>query len=285
MLDHLNYLAIEIGERNIHNPGSLNRTADYILEQFKSSGMAAELDRFEFQKTEFVNVVCRLPGTIRPEETIVVGAHYDSVPGSPGANDNGTGVAALLNIAELMRDCPVEKSIHFIAFVNEESPYFAGDGMGSLHYARQCRARNDKISAMFSLETMGYYSGEPGSQSYPPGVSGYPDQGDFIGFVSNLTSSSLLRESTEIFANHSNFPFQAIAAPESVAGVSLSDHMCFWQMNYPAIMITDTAPFRYPHYHTPQDLPDKINLPMFTELVKNLAKTFAVLAGSSLKGL
>ncbi len=285
MLAHLNYLAMEIGERNIHNPGSLTKTADYILQQFESCGMAAELDQFEFQKTEFANVIFRLPGTVAADQIIVVGAHYDSVPGSPGANDNGTGVAALLTIAELIKDCALEKSIHFVAFVNEESPYFAGDGMGSLNYARRCRARNDKISAMFSLETMGYYSSEPGSQSYPPGVSGYPDQGDFIGFVSNLASASLLRQSTEIFANHSSFPFQAIAAPESVAGVSLSDHMCFWQMNYPAIMITDTAPFRYPHYHTAEDLPDKINLPMFTELVKNLAKTFAVLAGSSIKGL
>ena len=133
---------------------------------------------------------------------------------------------------------------------------------------------------MFSLETMGYYSNEPGSQTYPPGVTGYPSAGNFIAFVANLASTALLQESTKIFKEQSDFPFQTIAAPESTPGVSLSDHMSFWQMNYPAVMVTDTAPFRYPHYHTAEDTPDKIDLEKFTELVYNLGKTFAALAGT-----
>jgi len=280
--EHLNVLAIEIGERNLNNTGSLRKTADYIAWQFSRNNLFKELDEFTYQATSFANVKGQITGTVNPEKIIVIGAHYDSVVGSPGANDNGTGVAALLALAQIFKNIKSEKTIRFVAFVNEESPYFGGPGMGSHNYARRCRDQNESIEAMFSLETMGYYSDETGSQTYPPGISGYPDQGNFIAFVANLKSAGLLTETTDIFKTVGNFPYQKIAAPDSLPGVSLSDHMCFWQMGYQAVMVTDTAPFRYPFYHTADDLPDKINMAMFTELVANLAKTFALLAGSNL---
>lgn len=234
----------------------------------------------------FANIEATISGTVTDSgHALIIGAHYDSVPGSPGANDNGTGVAALLALAHLMRHCLPEISIRFVAFPNEESPYFAGPGMGSLNYVRECKDQNLDVVGMFSLETMGYYSDEPGSQTYPPGVSGYPDSGNFIGFVSNLESKPLLDKTIGYFKRGSDFPFAAIAAPPATPGVSLSDHMCFWECGYSAVMITDTAPFRYPHYHTAGDTPDKINLPMFTDLVANLAKTFALLAKSAVEGL
>ncbi len=296
LLGHLNHLALVIGERNLGNPGSLEAAAQYIHEQFEQTGLETRRQLFNFENTNFANIEALLPGQPDLEsneklanETIVIGAHYDSVPGSPGANDNGTGIAALLALAvmfaEIFEDYLPQRNIRLVAFANEESPYFAGDGMGSLNYARACKVRGEKIVAMYSLETMGYFSDEAGSQNYPPGVSSYPTTGNFIAFVANINSAALLEETKTLFQKQSNFPFQTIAAPENTPGVSLSDHMSFWQMAYPAIMVTDTAPFRYPYYHTAQDTPDKIDIDMFTELVNNLGKTFAALAGIGAKRL
>lgn len=296
LLTHLNHLALDIGERNLSNPGSLEASAQYIEEIFAQTGLEPQKQQFNFEGTIFANVEVIVPGsavvnssesqaTKETQETIVIGAHYDTVPGSPGANDNGTGIAAVLALADILKDCQPKRNIRLAAFANEESPYFAGDGMGSLNYARACKGRGETVVAMYSLETMGYFSKEPGSQKYPPGVSGYPNTGNFIAFVANIKSTALLEETKKIFQEQSNFPFQTIAAPESTPGVSLSDHMCFWQMDYPAIMVTDTAPFRYPYYHTAEDTPDKVDLDMFTELVDKLGKTFAALAGTRAKRL
>ena len=296
LLSHLNHLALVIGERNLSNPGSLEASAQYIEEMFAQTGLEQQRQQFNFAGTNFANIEVLVPGsttsntseyqaTEETQETIVIGAHYDTVPGSPGANDNGTGVAAVLVLADILKDCQPKRNIRLVAFANEESPYFAGDGMGSLNYARACKGRGEKIVAMYSLETMGYFSKEPGSQKFPPGVSGYPNTGDFIAFVANIKSKALLEETKKLFQEQSNFPYQTIAAPEATPGVSLSDHMSFWQMEYQAIMVTDTAPFRYPYYHTAEDTPDKIDLDMFTELVNNLGKTFAALAGSRAKRL
>lgn len=302
LLTHLNHLALDIGERNLSNPGSLEASARYIEEIFAQTGLEPQRQQFNFEGTNFANVEVLVPcsntGTSaehqatnetqvskETQETIVIGAHYDTVKDSPGANDNGTGIAAILALAHILKDCQPKRNIRLVAFANEESPYFAGDGMGSLNYARACKARGERVVAMYSLETMGYFSKEPGSQKYPPGVSGYPSTGNFIAFVANIKSTALLEETKMIFQEQSSFPFQTIAAPESTPGVSLSDHMCFWQMDYPAIMVTDTAPFRYPYYHTAEDTPDKVDLDMFTELVDNLGKTFAALAGTRAKRL
>jgi Zn-dependent M28 family amino/carboxypeptidase len=281
LLSHLEHLSLVIGERNLDNSGSLEAAAQYIFEQFASTGLKTLRHEFTFEDHTFANIEAILPGPNLDThlETIVIGAHYDSVPGSPGANDNGTGVAAILALADILKSSQPQRNIRFVAFANEESPYFNGEGMGSLNFARACKRANENVVAMYSLETMGYFSNEEGSQSYPPGVTGYPSCGNFIAFVANLASAPLLEETKKLFQEHSKFPFQTIAAPESTPGVSLSDHMSFWQMDYPAIMVTDTAPFRYPHYHTAQDTPDKIDLDMFTELVDNLGKTFAALAG------
>ncbi|CAN5525729.1 M28 family peptidase [soil metagenome] len=290
LLADLNHLALNIGERNLDNPGSLEAASRYICQRFEQAKLQTTLHQFDFEGTTFSNIEALIPAFGQSEhldwiESVVIGAHYDTVPGSPGANDNGTGVAAVLALADLLKSCQPKRNIRLVAFANEESPYFNGDGMGSLNFARACKDRNEQVVAMYSLETMGYFSEEPGSQKYPPGVAGYPTAGNFIAFVANLASAGLLQETKAIFAKQSNFPFQTIAAPESTPGVSLSDHMSFWQMDYPAVMITDTAPFRYPHYHAAEDTPDKIDLEMFTELVDNLGKTFAVLAGNTTETL
>jgi Zn-dependent M28 family amino/carboxypeptidase len=158
--------------------------------------------------------------------------------------------------------------------VNEEPPYFLSGEMGSQVYARRCKERGDKISAMISLETIGYFSDAPHSQTYPsPGLGlFYPNVGNFIGFVSNVHSRALLRRVIALFREHAKIPSEAASLPAFIPGVSWSDQWSFWQQGYPAIMVTDTAPFRYPYYHSSNDTPDKLDYDRFTLVVSGMEK-------------
>jgi Zn-dependent M28 family amino/carboxypeptidase len=210
---------------------------------------------------------------------VLVGAHYDSVMGSPGANDNASGVAALLEISAFFASTITDRTVRFVAFVNEEPPFYHGGRMGSLVYARAARKRGDDIRAMFSLETIGYYRDEPGSQSYPPLFRFfYPKQGNFVAFVSNLRSRGLLRESVSAFRKHSDFPVEQVATLSIVPGVSWSDHSSFWKNGYRAVMVTDTAFYRYSHYHTPHDTPKKLCYPAFGRVTAGLVGVVEALA-------
>jgi hypothetical protein len=224
------------------------------------------------------NIEAEIRGA-RPE-IVVIGAHYDSVFGSPGANDNGSGVAALLALARRFAGKPTGQTLRFVAFANEEPPYFQTEQMGSLVYARQCKARGDQISAMISLETMGYFSDAPGSQTYPSlGIRPfYPSTGNFIGFVGNIRSRALLHRAILLFRQQAKLPSEGGALPSFLPGVGWSDQWAFWQCGYPAFMITDTAPFRYPHYHEATDTPDKLDYDRFALVVSGVEKMIAELA-------
>jgi len=199
--------------------------------------------------------------------------------GSPGANDNGSGVAGVLALARAWAKREPSRTIRFVAFVNEEPPFFQTDLMGSLVYAKHCRDRGDKIVAMFSLETMGCYSSEKGSQKYPfPFGLFYPSHGDFIAFVGNTSNGDLVRGSVKTFRAQASFPSEGGAIPGNLPGVGWSDHWAFWQAGYPAIMVTDTAPFRYPYYHTAQDTPDKVDCDQLARVVDGLSKVLEELA-------
>ena len=210
----------------------------------------------------------------QPPPILLIGAHYDSVFGSPGANDNGSGVAAMLALARRFAGKPAQHTLRFVAFVNEEPPYFLTGQMGSFVYAGRCKARGDRISAMISLETIGYFSDAPHSQTYPaPGLGVfYPSVGNFIGFVSNVPSRNLLRRAIALFRKHAKIPSEGAALPAFIPGVSWSDQWSFWQHGYPGIMITDTAPFRYPHYHSATDTPDKLDYDRFALVVSGMEK-------------
>ena len=161
--------------------------------------------------------------------------------------------------------------MRFVAFVNEEPPFYRSEQMGSRVYARRSRERRDHIVAMLSLETIGYYSDEPGSQLYPfPLRFFYPSTGNFLAFVANLGSRKLLREALASFRRNAQFPSEGVAAPAFIPGVDWSDHWSFWQESYPALMVTDTALYRYPHYHTLQDTPDKVDYERLARVVKGL---------------
>lgn len=206
---------------------------------------------------------------------IVVGAHYDTVPGSPGADDNASGVAALI---ELSRVLSLER-IRFVAFANEELPYSHGDEMGSFVYARRARERGERIAAMFSLEMLGCYSDAPGSQRYPPLIGWfYPDRADFIAFVGDLGARRLVKRAHALFRRHSQFPSQSLAAPAFVPGITRSDHWSFRRHGFAALMVTDTAFNRYPHYHLPSDTPEKLDYQRMAQVTLGLAGMLGELA-------
>jgi Peptidase family M28 len=265
-------LAGEIGERNMWHYTRLNAAADFIEDSFSRAGLQPRRDSYEIRGQACHNIEAEIRGA-RPE-ILLIGAHYDSVYGSPGANDNGTGVAATLALARRFASRTPEHTLRFVAFVNEEPPYFLSDEMGSLVYAGRCKARGDKISAMISLETIGYFSDAPRSQTYPsPGLSMfYPRVGNFIGFVSNVHSRTLLRRVVALFRKHAKIPSEGAALPSFIPGVSWSDQWSFWRNGYPAMMVTDTAPFRYPHYHSASDTPDKLDYDRFTLVVSGMEK-------------
>jgi Zn-dependent M28 family amino/carboxypeptidase len=280
-------LAGEIGERNMWHYAQLNAAADFIEESFSHAGLRTRRVSYEMRGQPCHNIEAEIPGN-RPE-IIVIGAHYDSVFGSPGANDNGSGAAAVLALAnrfaarETDRHPPERmpnKTLRFVAFVNEEPPYFLSGEMGSLVYARRCKERGDKISAMISLETIGYFSDTLHSQTYPsPGLGVfYPKVGNFIGFVSNVRSRALLRRVIALFRKHAKIPSEGASLPAFIPGVSWSDQWSFWQNGYPAIMVTDTAPFRYPFYHSSSDTPDKLDYDRFTLVVSGMEKVIQELA-------
>lgn len=254
---HVEQIAGRIGEHNVKHPEQLEATARYIESTLSASGYRPQRQTFN-SGAEVANIETEIPGD--QKEIVVVGAHYDSVVGTAGANDNTTGVAALLELARMLRNRPLRRTVRFVFFVNEEPPYFQTAEMGSVVYARRSRARNENIVAMLSLETIGYYSNRPNSQMYPSGLGAfYPDRGNFIAFVANENSARLLRRSVRTFRHAAQFPSVGAAVPASVPGIGWSDHWSFWQQNYPAIMVTDTAVFRYPHYHLASDAPDKID--------------------------
>ena len=262
----------EIGERNMARYPQLNAAADFIENSFARTGLVPRRDSYELQGLACHNIEAEIRGS--SPEIVLVGAHYDSVFGSPGANDNGSGVAATLALARRFAQKPAQHTLRFVAFVNEEPPYFLTEQMGSFVYAGRCKARGDQISAMISLETIGYFSDAPHSQTYPSLGLGvfYPTVGNFIGFVGNVRSRALLRRAIALFRKHSRLPSEGAALPSFIPGVSWSDQWAFWQHGYPGIMITDTAPFRYPHYHSATDTPDKLDYDRFALVVSGMEK-------------
>ena len=268
-------LAGTIGERNVFRPDALDEAVVWIESELRTAGLEPRRQSYQVRGVECHNIEVEIPGRERPGEIVIIGAHYDSVMGSPGANDNGSGVAALLALVRRMaRADPPARTLRFVFFVNEEPPFFTTPEMGSLVYARRSGGRSEDIRAMVSLETIGYFDGEPGSQRYPLALLRwfYPDQGNFIGFVGNLRSRSLLRSAIRAFRNEARIPSEGAALPGLVPGVGWSDHWSFWQEGYPAIMITDTAPFRYPYYHTEADTPDKLDYERLALVVRGLEK-------------
>jgi Zn-dependent M28 family amino/carboxypeptidase len=261
--------ALARAERNT----DLEPSARYIERAFAAHGLAPASHYFESGGRTVRNVEAGNTAAI------VVGAHYDTVPGSPGANDNASGVAALIELAGMLGKESLP--IRFVAFANEEPPYFLGPEMGSWRWARRARDGGEPVRAMFSLEMLGYYRDAPGSQRLPfPLGFFYPDRADFVAFVADLGARRLVRESIRLFREHAQFPSEGVAAPAFIPGVTWSDHWSFRSHGFPALMVTDTAFYRYPHYHLPGDTPDKLDYERMARVTLGLAAMLRALAAT-----
>jgi hypothetical protein len=279
---HVFMLADEIGERNIWHPVRLHAAAEYIDTTWQDQGYAVKRQGYEAKGVESANLIIEMQGVSLPGQIIIVGAHYDSVLGSPGANDNGTGVGALLEISRLLKGKRLERTVRLVAFTNEEPPFFLHGNMGSRIYASRSRASNENIVGMLSLETMGFYSEAPGSQAYPfPFSFFYPHTANFIAFVGNIRSRHLVKLSLAAFRQTTRFPSEGTAAPGWITGIGWSDHWSFWREGYRAIMVTDTAFFRYDPYHTRQDTPEKIDYNRLARVTNGLAEVVVELANTN----
>jgi len=279
--NHVFLLADEIGERNIWQPARLDAAAEYIENVWQEQGFFVKRQEYEARGVKSANLIIEIKGISLPDQIIIVGAHYDSVLGSPGANDNGSGVASLLEISRLLKGETFDRTVRFVAFTNEEPPFFLHKNMGSRIYASQSRARNENIVGMLSLETMGFYSEAPGSQSYPfPFSFFYPDTANFIGFVGNIRSRHLVKLCLAAFRQTTRFPAEGTAAPGWITGIGWSDHWSFWREGYRAIMVTDTAFFRYEPYHSRHDTAEKIDYNRLARVTSGLADVVVELANT-----
>ncbi|SEM19711.1 Peptidase family M28 [Syntrophus gentianae] len=266
---HVEYLSVKIGDRHLWKGDSLDRTAEYIESAVSGYGYAVERQSYSSYGKTVSNLIVEKRG--ESEGVVIVGAHYDSVPGTPGADDNASSVAGLLELARLCKESPSRKTLVFAAFVNEEPPSFGSRNMGSMVYAKHLKDNNISIDVMISLEMIGFFSEEV-VQGYPlPGMDVfYPKKGNFIGIVGNFPSSRYVFLLKRGIRKHSNMIAKSLTAPEFFGGINLSDHYSFWQHGYRAVMITDTSFYRNRNYHQETDTIDTLNFERMAELVKGL---------------
>jgi Zn-dependent M28 family amino/carboxypeptidase len=266
---HVEYLSVKIGERHLWREGSLSQTADYIESTLTSFGYPVQRQTYSCYGKDVSNLIAEKIGT--EEKVVVIGAHYDTVPGTPGADDNGSAVAGLLELARLHREAPNKKTLLFVAFANEEPPCFGFPNMGSMVYARHLKERKASVEVMVSLEMIGFFRLER-IQNYPlPGMSlFYPKTADFIGVVGNFRSSKYVNLFRKGIRKHSAINARSLTGPEFFGGISLSDNFSFWRHGYKAIMVTDTSFFRNQNYHQETDTIDTLDFDKMAEVVKGL---------------
>lgn len=273
---HIKAISEEIGPRTLFVPRTLNAAADYIHAFWGITGYEVKTQIFKVHKTDCQNLFIEMPGKLRPDEIFLVGAHYDTVSNSPGANDNASGIAVLLELSRLFHKKSINRTLRFVAFANEEPPFFKTSSMGSLVYAKECYKSKENIIGMVCLETIGYYKDKEKTQKYPfPLGFFYPDKGNFIAIVGNLRSKQLVKSFTQNFMEESDFPVECGALFGLIPGIDWSDHWSFWHFGYHAIMITDTALFRYPYYHTSQDTIDKIDFNSLARITYGMYRTLS----------
>jgi Zn-dependent M28 family amino/carboxypeptidase len=266
---HLKYLSVTLGDRSVYRPENLKKAEEYVFRNFQEMGYAPRRQTFIYQRREVSNVIA---GDQAAGGYYILGAHFDTVAGTPGADDNASGVAVLLEVARLAQN---KKSWTFIGFTTEEPPAFFTPYMGSRVYAKEARKRKDKILGMLCLEMVGYYRQEPNSQElpFPLQFMGYPTTGNFIGLVSDRRSKPLMERLERAIKQGCKLPTVTLAVPLGgyiLPDVRLSDHANFWDEGYPAIMLTDTAYMRNPHYHGPGDVMENLDLEAMTELTLGL---------------
>ncbi len=278
-------LAQQIGERSSSVPGSLDKAADYISEQFRSRGyevseMSYSVSDENRQTQTYRNIIAEKEDSLPTNSVIVVGAHYDTCF-NPGADDNASGVASLFELANMIQQQKTKHRIRFVAFTNEEPPFFHTSIMGSRVYAREIKKRGEKLRAAVILEMLGFYSNKRFSQRYiaPLGLF-FPNKANFVAFIGNFRSRKTVQLLESGFKSSSRFPIRSIVLPEKFPAVNFSDHDSFWKEGYQAIMVTDTAMFRNPHYHQSSDKPATLDYKSMSAMLEGLAAAITKLANT-----
>ncbi|EGF28739.1 M28 family peptidase [Rhodopirellula baltica] len=281
---HVDRLAGLIGPRTLSNPKTIQATIGYIEGQWAKMGCSHSRECYDAMGDEATNLIVERPGTKQADEIVLLGAHYDTVFSTPGADDNASAVAVLIEVSRLLREHSGKRTARFVAFACEEPPYFM-DSMGSQHHARQSRERGDNIVGMLCLEMVGYYSLEKGSQSVPPGIPKwmhrfFPKRGNFLAAIGNMPSWKLCWRFRRGFRRGTRrLPLFSICLPERISEIRLSDNSSFWDQGYPALMLTDTSFLRNPNYHQSTDTPDTLDYPRMTEVTLGVASAMRKLLG------
>jgi Zn-dependent M28 family amino/carboxypeptidase len=269
----VNALAREIGVRTYRDADRLECCANTIASEFNSFGFKITGQPVPIKGNTYQNIIAELAGSTYPEQILVVGAHYDTVRTTPGADDNASGVAGLLALAGTLAEAKMSKTVRFVAFALEEPPFYRTRNMGSYHYARSLKKRREKIEGMICLEMIGFFSDREGSQQYPfPLLRGkFPTKGNFIAMVGNMRSKRFTNTTAESFIRAVDLPVVTLNAPPLVIGIDFSDHWSFGKFGYTALMVTDTAFYRNPHYHAATDLPETLDYNRMAKVVRGLA--------------
>ncbi len=281
---HVDRLAGLIGPRYLQKPKTIQATIGYIEGQWGGMGYKSSHECYDAIGDQATNLIVEQSGSKRADEIILLGAHYDTVYSTPGADDNASAVAVLLEVSRLLREQQCKRTIRYVAFACEEPPYFNVDAMGSQHHARQARMRGDKIRGMLCLEMVGYFSTADNSQTVPPLIPKwmrrfFPHRGDFLAAVGNMPSWKLCRNFRRGFKRDArSMPLFSICLPEKINEIRLSDNSSFWDQGYPALMLTDTSFLRNPNYHRATDTPDTLDYQRMTEVTIGVASALRFLA-------
>jgi hypothetical protein len=269
---HVRVLAGTSKPRSHEHPAAMAEAAAYVLGHFQGEGLDVRLQRFDVPGGTYANVVASYGRRGAP--VLVVGAHYDVCGDQPGADDNASGVAAILELGRLLaRNRPATaERIELVAFALEEPPHFRTPFMGSAVHADALSCSGETVAGMIAVEMVGYFADEPGSQAFPaPGLGLiYPSSGSFVAVIGNLHSLGLTREVKRRMKGASDLPVWSMNAPAAVPGVDFSDHLNYWAAGFDAVMVTDTAFFRNPNYHRPSDTPDTLDYERMAEVVRGL---------------
>ncbi len=276
MIDNLkrtvSILSHEIGSRAYYEVPALNRAAEYITTEFTRYGYKVSSQVFEVRGNEYRNIFVEISGKTSPDKIIVIGAHYDTVAGTPGADDNASGIAGLLELARLLSKSSFHRTVHFVAFSLEEPPFFRTRNMGSYRYAKSLNEADKDVEGMICLEMIGYFTDLEESQHYPLPFFRlfYPKKGNFIALVSNIQSKAFLQRVKRSFRKGTDLPVDSLSALSIIPGVDFSDHRSFWRFGYDALMVTDTSFYRNPYYHGAGDLPETLDYGRMEKVVIGL---------------
>lgn len=282
---HVDRLAGLIGPRTLRRPKTIQATIGYIEGQWAEMGYTVERETYDALGDQATNLVVERAGGKRADEIVLLGAHYDTVSSTPGADDNASAVAVLIEVSRLLQEYIGSRTVRYVAFACEEPPYFNVDAMGSQHHARMARIRGDKIVGMLCLEMVGYYSSAMGSQSIPPGIPKwlhrfFPQRGNFLAAVGNMPSWRLCWQFRRGFKRGARrMPLFSICLPEKINEIRLSDNSSFWDQGYPALMLTDTSYLRNPNYHQATDTPETLDYPIMAQVVLGIASSMRSLGG------